>query len=292
MSREGLSTSALARHLALPLPQLFTLLKDYGWIRKVEGGWELTAKGEFEGGRYINSRRYGRYIVWPEEIGSHPLLQSLESNRLLSVSELSQRLHVKGAMINRILVALGWMRPGVLGWRLTQEGQAQGGQVFENQTSQLSYALWPEDVLQDSALLWFCRQLLEAEQSTSEPGQEGEDLFSGATGQVVSLDGSLCPSPAHRVIAQWLYLAGIRYAMQQPLPGMAELQSDFYLPEFRLYLDYWGDADKPDILNKRMQRSEYYRENDASAVEVYPEDLADLDDTLGRRLIELNVTFY
>lgn len=292
MSREGMSTSALARHLALPLPQLFTLLKDYGWIRKVEDGWELTAKGEFEGGRYVKSQRYGRYIVWPEEIGSHPLLQSLESSRLLSIAELAQRLHVKGPMLNRVLVALGWMRPGVLGWRLTPEGQAQGGQVFENQTSQLSYALWPEEVLQDAALLWYCRQILDAEQAVTEPGPEGDDLFTGTVDQVLSLDGCLCPSPAHRVIAQWLFLAGIRYAVGQPLPGMAVLQSDFHLPDFQLRLDYWDDADKPEVLNKRMQRSEYYRERDVRAVEVYPDDLTDLDDTLGRRLIELNVTFF
>lgn len=290
MSREGLSTSALARHLALPLPQLFTLLKDYDWIRKVEDGWALTAKGEFEGGRYVTSQRYGRYIVWPEDIGNHPLLKSLESNRLLSVAELASKLHIKGAMLNRVLVALGWMRPGVLGWRLTPAGQAQGGQTFENHTSQLSYALWPEEVLHDAALLWYCHHILEAEQALLEP--DGEDLFADGSSQMVSLDGSLCPSPAHRLIAQWLYLAGIRYALSQPLPGEPKLRTDFYLPDFRVFLDYWGEAGNAEVLSQRMQRSEVYRQLDAVALELYPEDLADLDDTLGRRLIDLNVTFF
>ena len=63
-----LSTSALAKLLDIPLQQLFGTLRDCGWIRKVDDGWVLTAKGEFEGGEYIHSRRYGRYIVWPDAI--------------------------------------------------------------------------------------------------------------------------------------------------------------------------------------------------------------------------------
>ena len=44
--------------------------------------WLLTPKGEFEGGSYQNSRRYGRYIVWPEAIEDHPLLAALDSQGL------------------------------------------------------------------------------------------------------------------------------------------------------------------------------------------------------------------
>ncbi|MEE2653555.1 MAG: hypothetical protein VYE54_12590, partial [Pseudomonadota bacterium] len=78
MSQDGLSTSALARQLELPVQQLFATLKDYGWIRKIDDGWALTAKGEFEGGRYVNSKRYGRYIVWPPAIIEHRLFQAME----------------------------------------------------------------------------------------------------------------------------------------------------------------------------------------------------------------------
>ena len=55
-----LSTTALAKKLHIPAQQLFATLKDYGWIQRVGETWVLTPKGEFEGGRYQNSRRYGR----------------------------------------------------------------------------------------------------------------------------------------------------------------------------------------------------------------------------------------
>ena len=63
-----LSTSALARKLEIPAQQLFATLKDYGWIQRQGEGWLLTPKGEFEGGQYRQSKRFGRYVVWPESL--------------------------------------------------------------------------------------------------------------------------------------------------------------------------------------------------------------------------------
>jgi hypothetical protein len=61
MPREDdkLSTTALARKLDIPVQQLFAVLKDYGWIQRPSDSWVLTPKGEFEGGTYHSSRRYG-----------------------------------------------------------------------------------------------------------------------------------------------------------------------------------------------------------------------------------------
>ena len=63
MVSEGnkLSTTALAKKLDIPTQQLFATLKDYGWIERANESWILTQKGEFEGGSYHNSRRFGAY---------------------------------------------------------------------------------------------------------------------------------------------------------------------------------------------------------------------------------------
>ena len=77
MPSDKVSTSALAKLGEIPVQQLFSVLKDYTWIRKTDDGWALTAKGEFEGGSYVNSKRYGRYIVWPTSLLDHPLFQAI-----------------------------------------------------------------------------------------------------------------------------------------------------------------------------------------------------------------------
>ena len=47
---DKLSTTALARKLSIPVQQLFSILKDYDWIQRIDDSWVLTPKGEFEGG--------------------------------------------------------------------------------------------------------------------------------------------------------------------------------------------------------------------------------------------------
>ena len=72
-----LSTTALAKELNVPAQQVFAALQDYGWIKRVDSDWVLTGKGEFEGGTYTESSRYGRYIVWPPSLLEHKLLVSI-----------------------------------------------------------------------------------------------------------------------------------------------------------------------------------------------------------------------
>lgn len=148
-----LSTSALAKALELPLNQLFATLRDYGWILKHEDGWLLTAKGEFEGGEYIHSKRFGRYIVWPETLLEHRLLVGMEANRRLGAGQLGKRCELTVRELNRILAERGLLERGRLGWRLSQDGERAGGVEFDSDHNGLPYALWPESLLDDGALI-------------------------------------------------------------------------------------------------------------------------------------------
>lgn len=285
MSADKVSTSALAKLREIPVQQLFSVLKDYGWIRKADEGWFLTAKGEFEGGSYINSKRYGRYIVWPTSLLEHPLLQALESNKLLSAATLGRAEGFSGREINRMLVDIAWLRPSHRGWELTEQGVKEGGQVFENQQSSLSYVLWPEDIPKRPSfkrILMFCR---------GEHLAAG-DLFSGASAELLALDGMACKNHAHWAIAQWLYLAGLRYAMFRTLPVSEQLISDFYLPESGVYIEYWGPDDHSDAISARMRRAEMCKKLGFPVLDVHPEDIANLDDYLCRHLLSLGVDFY
>ena len=275
MSDEALSTSALARQLELPVQQLFSTLKDYGWIRKVDDGWALTGKGQFEGGRYINSKRYGRYIVWPAKIVEHRLFQAMESQRLLSPADLGRRLGITARQLNRLLHALGYISPGRRGWEATPTGLQYGAQPCENPQNGQSYVMWPEEMQDHPPLLELHRR-----------SQASEDLLDQ---NPPSIDGMHCQSPAHRQLANWLYLAGLRYASAQQLFGSELGVCDFFLAEHRLCIELWSGAEHPDELTARMARSEACREMKIAVIDVHPEDLSALDDYLSRRLRELGI---
>lgn len=280
-SAHKLSTSALAKALDLPLNQLFATLKDYGWIRKLDDGWALTGKGEFEGGEYVHSKRFGRYIVWPESLLEHRLLTGLEANRRLGAVQLGRRFGITPREFNRVLAERGLLEPGTLGWRLSARGERMGGVECDSDHSGLPYTLWPETLLDESdvaAALAFAQSL----KAAAEGGAE-RDLF-GHESRFESLDGHCLQSLGELMICHWLYLAGLPHACGRSLPGGGELRADFYLPQQQLYIEYLGDERAAATLSATLARLEWYRQQQWPVIEVRPEHLPQLDDYLTRAL--------
>jgi hypothetical protein len=282
-SPQKLSTSTLAKRLEIPSQQLFVTLKDYGWIRKLEEGWALTSKGEFEGGEYVHSKRYGRYIVWPEELAEHPLFQALEDNRHLSATALGKKVGINARETNRVLAELGWIKHGYQGWELTALGERQGGIQLENDNSGTFYVVWPEALQHDTLLN---KQLqLTAEIFLQQPPIEQAikaDLFSAEPEHWAGLDGHVHSSKAQLQICHWLYMAGIAHACPRQLPVNPELYADFYLPAHQIYIECWNDeAGKP--LSLRMQRKEIYQQYKLAVIDLEKDDLNHLDEVLTRQ---------
>ncbi len=289
-----LSTSALAKRLALPSQQLFVTLKDYGWIRKLEEGWALTSKGEFEGGEYVHSKRYGRYIVWPEELCEHPLFQALEDNRHVSATALGKRVGINAREVNRILAELGWIKHGFQGWELTPLGEQQDGVQLENESSGTFYVVWPQGVERNAILreqLQLTADIFSGQSSVTKPAVS-DDLFAKAASQsYTALDGHQHSSLAHRQICHWLYMAGIAHACHRRLPVEEPLYVDFYLPAQQIYIECWNDEASA-ALSQRMARKDYYQQWDAAVIDIEKADLKQLDEVMTRQFRRLGVRIY
>lgn len=274
---QKLSTSALAKALQLPLQQLFATLRDYGWIRKVEDGWLLTAKGEFEGGEYVHSRRFGRYIVWPPALLQHPLLVALESNRQFDAVQIGRRYGLHAREVRRLLGELGLLRRDFNGWALTSRGEAAGGVLVEEESGEGDIH-WPEALLEQpevAAQLDYGRRLYAEEGSA--------DLFAGME-PLAALDGHRCASRGTWLICNWLYLAGIAHACGRRLPVPGDLRADFWLPEAQIYIEYSGEEGDAGTLSARLQRLDIYQREQWPVIEVRADQLPRIDDHLSRQL--------
>jgi hypothetical protein len=282
-----ISTSALAKLLEVPSQQLFSTLKDFGWIRKLEEGWALSTKGEFEGGEYVRSKRYGRYIVWPEQLTEHPLLLALEDNRHISATALGKAAGLSARQVNRVLAELGWIKHGLQGWELTVAGEAKGGVQLENDNSGTFYVVWPDAVQADTVLAAQLR--LNADIATDKPQAPADDLFAEQP-DFVGLDGHQHENKARLQICHWLYMNGIAHACNRQLPVAETLVADFYLPAHHLYIEYWHDDGKG--LAQRLQRKECYQQLGVTVIDIEPDDLPQLDERLTRQLRKLGIRVY
>tara|TARA_R110000823_G_scaffold130015_28_gene258217 strand:+ start:3519 stop:4409 length:891 start_codon:yes stop_codon:yes gene_type:complete len=294
-SEDGrLSTTALARKLEIPAQQLFVTLRDYGWIRRAGDSWALSTKGEYEGGTYRRSQRYGTYIVWPETLTEHPLLAAIESNQRITAFGLCRYYPTLSAQqINRVMAELGLQRHTLIGWELTPRGRALGGQQEEGRNSGALYATWPHDIV-DNPIVY---RELAGFSNIALPSADGEiepDLFQvGASmpENLQGIDGHHLRSALQASVCNWLYLAQLAHAHRRALPSQEAVFADFYLPDGCIYIDCWESEVPAHELKDRLQKRDLYRELELRNLQIDAADADRLDDVLGNGLLDFGMRF-
>ena len=186
--QDSLSRSALAEKLGLALKDLTQLMVDAGWIQQQGKQWLLTAKGEFEGGQYRQSAKYGQYIVWPSTIVEHPVIRDADAG-LVTVSSLVQPLALPPRLLNRLLAELGWLEAFARGWQVTALGKAYGGVQCHDTETAVPYVMWPRAIQQQPG---FQQAVAWCQQSSLEDAISGHPVT--------------CHE--HGLLANWLYLLG------------------------------------------------------------------------------------
>lgn len=280
--KNNISTSALAKELGIPSRELFLLLKNLGWMKRHGDTWVLTAKGEFEGGSYANSEKYGRYVVWSQDVLEHRSIKNLPSDMVISASSLGKQFSVSGRYVNHVLAELGWLTPGIKGWRITPAGEALNGEQVEDEETSIPYVKWPLKVIEEPAL---CCALENSYGQLSSAGANDKGYFQG-------VDGHHFFTLEEVAICNWLYFAGITHSCGRKLPLEQELYSDFYLPEGNIYIEYWGDKGGSGVLSNKLKRKSIYEDNSWKLIEITKSDIANLDNMIPKELLKHGVIVY
>lgn len=312
---DRLSTSALAKRLRVPIQQLFVTLRDYGWIERTGKTWQLTAKGELHGGAYQDSKRFGRYIVWPESLVDHPLITAIESNQRITPGGMCRYYpHLSARQINRTLRELGLQRHTREGIELTDLGRRFGGRQDQDEEHALAVISWPHEIVDnpvvhrelnrlagDGAVNTASADDQAADDETDAMDASGDtgDLFDApsdlpaesgriesASGDGVrrALNGQPVASLLQLRVCDWLYEAQLAHAYQRRLPTEEELRADFYVPAAGLYIECWEREVPTPELSRRLRVREACRELGVAYLEIAAADIERIDDLLSTRL--------
>jgi hypothetical protein len=277
-----LSTTRLAKLTNLDSRKLFERLLERQWLTREKGAdgksqYQLTAKGEFEGGEYRESDKFGRYIVWPASLANHRLLTDIEE-KYLTATSLGRSADIPARLINLLLVDLGWIEAIASGWQLTSAGQALGGQAKETAQG-ATYVSWPVALADNKQWLEAMAQL-----------QPSSNL-------AISLDGRPFSNDGLRLISNWLYLHRISYAAKRTLV-LADSDTvvvDFYLPQVSLAIEYWGYGKGEagaDFLKQKVRSQELLKQAEVVLLELQQLDLSRLDEIMARALIRQGLRVY
>jgi len=276
MSEKHLSTTALARQIHKESKELFVLLAQGGWIIKVDNHWQLTEKGRFEGGIYLNHPKYGDYIAWPESVLDHPLLRLLPEAPL-GATHIGTKLDLPARLVNLLLAERGWIKKHIRGWLLTVRGKTLGGEQHTSEQSGIPFVTWPETLLDNPQFLKGVAQLT------------GE-AFSQS---VICLSGQSMQSKAAMVLENWLYVANVHHACHYELVAANEkIHADFFLPELQVAIDIWGAQDSASLLIGKLTKQEFYKKQGYEYIEIHDETIAQLDELLAKQLLGFGLAVY
>ena len=283
MSEKHISTTALARSLHKESKELFVLLAQGGWMIKVDNHWQLTEKGKFEGGIYINHPKYGEYIAWPESIQDHPLLNLLPEAPL-SATHLGGKVDLPARLINLVLAESGWIKKHIRGWLLTSRGKIVGGEQHTSEQSGIPYVTWPESLLDNPVFQATIAQI------TGE-----EFVHSNQT-----LSGHLLNTQTAFVVENWLYIANVHHACNYDLQaGNEKVTADFFLPDLQVVIDIWGNEDNASALSTKLINQDFYKKYGYEFIELrfdtqkqQSENVAQLDEFLAKQLLAHGLAVY
>jgi len=97
--------------------------------------------------------------------------------------------------------------------------------------------------------------------------------------------GTLVQSDGERIIADFLHEHGIYFRYDERIrliEGFA-IRPDFYLPEFDVYIEYWG-MDTIDYKIGMLKKQKLYQQEGKKLISLYPKDKSDLSAILKDKL--------
>lgn len=280
MSEKHISTTALARLLHKESKELFVLLAQGGWMIKVDNHWQLTEKGKFEGGIYINHPKYGEYIAWPESVQDHPLLRLLPEAPL-SATHIGHKVDMPARLINHVLAERGWIKKHIRGWLLAPRGKALGGEQHSAEQTGIPYVTWPETILENPQFVESIAQL------------KGLPAVDQNQQSCRTLSGQVLASTEARILANWLYLVGVNHACSYRLShAREEIVADFFIPDIQVCIDIWGANDNAAVLAEKLNKQEFYKKHGYEYIELHDETIAQIDEILAKQLLGFGLAIY
>ncbi|MGD8110516.1 glycerol kinase [Vibrio sp. TRT 17S01] len=286
---DKLSTTALAKLRDIDAKQLFTDLKTAGYINRDAEHWVLTELGVKFGGEYASHPKFGQFIVWPTN-----LLIDMEatSGKTLSATQIGERFQLAAKKVNQLLSELGWIIKVEQGWEVTKAGLKVGAYQREDKASNNQFVVWHDSIVRNKRLKQSVIEFLGQDSEAHATDKSLSSFRQKFEAKHRTLDGHYVRSTGELIIDNWLYMNGVAHAYDRQLPIEQDVLSDFYLPTGKVYLQYWGDDHGPSDPKTIADLKSIYQEHQFALIEIYPEEIAHLDEVLPAKLREYGIKAY
>jgi hypothetical protein len=214
---------------------------------------------------------------------------------MLTSTKLGERFNLAATRINQILAELGWIEKQGKGWAATDQGRKLLAEQRKS-SSGISYVAWPEPILRSRVLTRAIADIREAENPPPvQEVQEAQVSYNNGFRTRFrpthrTSDGHWVRSQGEADIDNWLYtIARLPHAYERRVPIDEDLYCDFFLPEKKVYIEYWGMEDDPAYLARKEEKLALYAKHQLNLIQLNKEHIKNLDDHLPKELLKFGI---
>lgn len=217
--------------------------------------------------------------------------KEIGSSKTLTATAIGKELGLRNRKVNQILEELGWIRKEDAGFFPTRQGRENGGIHREHSQSGASYVVWDQAIINNKIFLNSIREFrgedIEPLATEDTKVEDKTAAFRNAFPATIrTKDGHMVRSRGEALIDNYLYAEKIVHAYEKRLPlADEECFCDFYIPEKRIYIEYWGLEESDDKYAERKRKKlEIYKREKYDLIEITNDMIDSLDDYLPKEL--------
>lgn len=197
---------------------------------------------------------------------------------ILTPKQIGEKFKKSSNFINDIFNDLDFIQKDQNGYKVTPKGQENGG-IQKNYMGK-NYVAWDDSILNNTL---FNRTL--NSQNEQPQNSDENDFRTKFKAQYRTKDGHYVRSRAEVIIADWLYSEYITYAYEKLVPINEEMYCDFYIPQGKIYIEFWGLEDEK-YQNRKAKKIELYAKNGLKLIQIDDKAINNIDDFLPKELLK------
>ena len=242
------------------------------------------------------SRQTAEESIAPYAVTPQPAALKDANSAFLNSTSLGEWFKLEAKQINRVLFDLGWVEREGKGWKPSLLGEKLRAQKKLFSKNGISYVVWHQDICKSRILQNAVSEFLSIEVEspsvfkTSPIPVEAADKVEGFREKfpptIRAFDGHMVRSRGEAMIDALLYERRIVHAYERLVPVEQKMYCDFYLPEYDLYIEFWGLEENPKYKARKEKKLETYRQNELRLVEIKNEHIDNLEDYLMGQLVK------
>jgi hypothetical protein len=293
------SASEISQRNNIEISDVSNFLIKNGYVVIEDGKWKITDQGKSIGGKISKTKNGKEFILWPEtlkiENNSNTEMQK-ESNwddSIILVSKLAEKYNIQPNKMNQILSELGWIdKDPILGWRVTPFGSKLGAVEKEHPNSGFHYVMWPIEIIDNkilnSVIDGIKGQIVEESEEEKKKIEETKitKFRQDLPGTYRTKDGHWVRSRAEVIIDDALYYYEVPHSYERKIPIEETIYSDFYLPQVKVYIEFWGLENDRKYMERKKEKLKIYKKYNLDLIELTDMHIMNLDDHLPRMLLQ------